>query len=106
MTASSALEIGPSTIAAVGEEDPLLARFCDEVPHPFKEIKREREPKTGAGRASNPDTYNANGTVKKGSRAWHRSNRYRKRQERIAECQGKLGRSQKEGAGRIKQQNP
>ena len=70
------LDIGPSTIAAVGEEDALLAQFCDEVIQPWKEIKREQRAQDRSRRATNPDNYNENGTVKNGSRKWHRSNRY------------------------------
>jgi len=95
------LDIGPATIAAVGEKDALLAQFCDEVIQPWKEIKREQRAQDRSRRATNPDNYNENGTVKKGSRKWYRSNRYKKRQERIAECQRKLAATRKKQHGEL-----
>jgi putative transposase len=95
------LDIGPSTIAAVGEEDALLAQFCDEVIQPWKEIKSEQRAQDRSRRATNPDNYNENGTVKKGSRKWYRSNRYKKRQERISECQRKLAATRKKQHGEL-----
>lgn len=95
------LDIGPSTIAAVGEEDALLARFCDEVVQPWKEIKREQRAQDRSRRATNPGNYNEDGTVKRGSRKWHRSNRYKKRQERFAECQRTLAATRKKQHGEM-----
>jgi putative transposase len=95
------LDIGPSTIAAVGEEDALLAQFCDEVIQPWKEIKRAQRAQDRSRRATNPDNYNEDGTVQKGSRKWNRSNRYKKRQERIAECQRTLTATRKKQHGEM-----
>jgi putative transposase len=95
------LDIGPSTIAAVGEADALLTRFCDEVVQPWKEIKREQRAQDRSRRATNPDNYNDDGTVKQGSRQWHRSNRYKKRQEQIAACQRALAATRKKQHGEL-----
>ena len=95
------LDIGPSTLAAVGEEDAILVQFCDGVIQPWKEIKREQRAQDRSRRATNPDNYNENGTVKKGSRKWHRSKRYKKRQERIAEWQRKLAATRKKQHGEL-----
>jgi hypothetical protein len=95
------LDIGPSTIAAVGEEDALLVQFCNEVIQPWKEIRREQRAQDRSRRATNPGNYNADGTVKKGSRKWQRSNRYKKRQARIAECQRKLTATRKRQHGEL-----
>ena len=81
----SALDIGPSTVAGVGDADAFLTQFCDEVIQPWKEIKCAQRAQDRSRRATNPANYNPNGTVKKGSCKWHRSNRYKKRQSRIAE---------------------
>lgn len=95
------LDIGPSTIAAVGEDDAFLSQFCDEVIQPWKDIKREHRAQDRSRRATNPGNYNEDGTVKKGSRKWHRSNRYKKRQARIAECQRKLSAIRKKQHGEL-----
>jgi len=95
------LDIGPSTIAAVGEDEALLTQFCDQVVQPWKEIRREQRAQDRSRRATNPDNYNADGTVKRGCRKWHRSERYKKRQARIAECQRKLAATRKKQHGEL-----
>jgi putative transposase len=95
------LDIGPSTIAAVGEQDAWLAQFCAEVIQPWQEIKRELRAQERSRRAMNPGNYNDDGTVKKGSRWWHRSNRYKKRQTRIAESQRALAATRKKQHGEM-----
>jgi len=95
------LDIGPSTIAAVCEEDALLTQCCDNVIQPWKEIKREQRAQDRSRRATNPDNYNVDGTVKRGSRTWRRSNRYKKRQARIAECQRTLAATRKKQHGEL-----
>ncbi len=95
------LDIGPSTVAAVGENDAFLSQFCDEVVQPWKEIRCEQRAQDRSRRVTNPDNYNDNGTVKKDSRKWHRSNRYKKRQKRIAECQRTLAATRKKQHGEM-----
>jgi len=95
------LDIGPSTIAVVSEEEALLTQFCDQVVQPWKEIKREQRAQDRSRRATNPDNYNADGTVKKGSRKWHRSERYKRRQAQIAETQRKLAATRKKQHGEL-----
>ena len=98
---TSSLDIGPSTIGAVGEDDAFLSQFCDEVVQPWKEIRREQRAQERSRRATNPCNYNEDGTIKKGSRKWHRSNRYKKRQQRIAEDQRKLAATRKRQHGEL-----
>jgi len=56
---------------------------------PWKEIRREQRAQDRSLRATNPFNNNVDGTVKKGSKKWHKSNRYKKRQKKIAECHRK-----------------
>lgn len=100
-TNACGLDIGPSAIAAVGENDAFLSQFCDEVAQPWKEIRREQRAQDRSRRATNSDNYNEDGTVKKGSRKWNRSNRYKKRQKRIAECQRTLAATRKKQHGEM-----
>ncbi|MBI5326989.1 MAG: transposase [Deltaproteobacteria bacterium] len=95
------LDIGPSTIAAVGEDNAFLSQFCYEVMQPWKDIKREQRAQDRSRRATNPDNYNEDSTAKKGSRKWHRSSRYKKRQYRIAECQRRLTTTRKKQHGQM-----
>lgn len=62
----------------------LLAQFCAEVVQP-KELKGEQRAQDRSRRATDPDNYDADGTLKRGSRKWQRSNRYQKRQEHSAQ---------------------
>jgi len=95
------LDIGLSTIAVVREGEALLAQFCDAVVQPWKEIRREQRAQDRSPRATNPFNYNVDGTVKKGSKRWHKSNRYKKRQKKIAECHSKLAATRKKQHGEM-----
>jgi transposase len=95
------LDIGPSIIAAVSNEGAFLAQFCEEVVHPWKEISREQRAQDRSRRATKPDNYKEDGTIKKGTRKWHRSNRYKKRQKRIAQCQRALAAARKKQHGEM-----
>lgn len=63
----SAIDIGPSTIAAVSETDAFLEKFCANVPDLQKAIRRIQRAMDRSKRRSNPDNYTANGTIKKQS---------------------------------------
>ena len=80
------LDLGPSTIAAVSERDAILERFCPTVEQPWREMRRIERAMDRSRRATNPDNFNANGTIRKGSKTWNRSVRYQrlatKRRER------------------------
>lgn len=99
--AVSGLDIGPSSMAALGEEDALLTQFCDEVIQPWQELKIDQRAQDRSRRATNPENYNEDGTVKKGSRKWHRSNRYKKRQNNIAEKQRVIAATRKKQHGTL-----
>jgi transposase len=99
--ATVGLDIGPSTIAAVSDSDASLDQFCDEVIHPWEQIKTEQRLQDRSRRKTNPANYKADGSVIKGSRKWHRSNRYKKRQDKIAELQRVLAATRKNQHGRM-----
>jgi Transposase and inactivated derivatives len=61
----SAIDIGPSTIAAVSETDAFLEKFCANVPDLQKAIRRIQRAMDRSKRRSNPDNYQKNGMVKK-----------------------------------------
>ncbi len=61
----SAIDIGPSTIAAVSETDAFLEKFCANVPDLQKAIRRIQRAMDRSKRRSNPDNYQKNGTIKK-----------------------------------------
>jgi transposase len=67
------LDIGPSTIAAVGDEEAFLAQFCAELEPRQKKIRVLQRKIDRQRRANNPDNYNADGTIRPGARRWHKS---------------------------------
>ena len=55
------LDLGPSTIAVVGQHEAFLERFCDELKSIPKEIRRQQRHLDRQRRANNPDNYNLDG---------------------------------------------
>ena len=84
------LDIGPSTIAYVSDKQASLEQFCDELKNKQKEIRRLQRKLERQRRANNPQNYNPDGTIKKGKKTWHYSNRYKKTKRKLAELQRKL----------------
>jgi hypothetical protein len=81
------IDIGPSTIAYVGESKAELKQFCDELKPAEKRIRVLQRKLDRQRRASNPDNFNADGTVKAGRYAWHVSSRYREVRKELSELQ-------------------
>jgi len=79
------LDQGPSTIAAVGEEEAFLAQFCDELFPRQKEIRRFQRKIDRQRRANNPDNYNPDGTIKPGPKEWYKSGRQLRMEAALAE---------------------
>jgi putative transposase len=95
------LDIGPSTVAAVGSSDAAFEHFCPSVIQPWKEQRRLERAMDRSRRATNPACFNEDGTWKKGAKARNRSKRYqalalkrRERERRLAaqrkRCHGEL----------------
>jgi len=83
------LDIGPSTIAAVGDGEAFLAQFCDELLPRQKKIRRFQRKIDRQRRANNPDNYNPDGTIKPGPKKWHKSGRQRRTEAKLAELHRK-----------------
>lgn len=87
------LDIGPSTIGYVSENQAQLETFCQELKSKQQEIRRLQRKLERSRRATNPQNYNADadadGTVKnrqlKGKLKWHFSNGYRNNKTKLAE---------------------
>ncbi len=97
------LDVGPSTIAIVGDTKAELKQFCSElIPDQKKKRKLQRK-LDRSRRATNPDNYNENGTVKKGrkgSKKWIKSNRYKAINLELSETDRKLDAHRKSLHGR------
>lgn len=89
------IDLGPSTIAVAAEStvyiDKLAAK-CDRIEEKVGKIQRRLE---RSRRASNPQNFNEDGTIKRISRVngerrvWYKSKRYVKLQQELAELQRK-----------------
>lgn len=99
------LDLGPSTIAAVSEQDAVLERFCASLEQPWRRLRRIERAMDRSRRVTNPDNYEADGRVKKGVKRWQRSSRYLKlaamRRETERRLAAERGRSHGELANRV-----
>ncbi len=84
------LDVGPSTIAIVGDTKAELKQFCSELEPKQKEKKKLQRKLDRQRRANNPGNYNENGTVRKGKKKWKKSNRYKKTSSKIAELDRRI----------------
>jgi len=79
------LDLGPSTVATVAEQEAFLAQFCDELVPRQKEIRRLQRQIDRQRRANNPDCYDEKGRSIKGKRPTNKSARQRKTETKLAE---------------------
>ncbi|MCM3118749.1 transposase [Neobacillus sp. MER 74] len=94
------LDIGPSTIAIVGESKAELKEFCEEVVVIDKENKRINRKMDRQRRANNPNHYQSNGVMKKGKKKWTTSKRYIKTRAEHRELERKIKEVRKQLHGR------
>ena len=95
------LDLGPSSIACVGETDAFLKGFCSELEPVHKEIRKIQRKLDRSRRSMNPDNYNSNGTVKSGKRIWKLSARYSADRSRLTELNRKLSQYRKRLQGKM-----
>ena len=109
------LDIGPSSIAIVGEDKAQLQAFCPEIDDTSQDIERLQRRMSRMMRLNNPDNYepdriitNKNGhqkkklgKVKKGVRTWNRSLRYLGLQREVSELHRKMAGQRKTSHGRL-----
>lgn len=72
------LDLGPSSLAVVAEQDVLLQPFCPEVAPDARALCRLDRKLDRQRRANNPDHYDERGRAKPGKRRWKISKRQRK----------------------------
>ena len=95
------LDLGPSTIAGVGQHEAFLEQFCNELKSIQKEIRRQQRHLDRQRRANNPDNYNPDGTIKKGPKTWYKSGRQRRTEARLAELYRKQAAHRKSLHGQL-----
>jgi putative transposase len=71
------LDIGPSTIAVVAEQEALLQPFCPDVLPDAQRLRRLERRLDRQRRTNNPDHYDERGRIKRGKKPWKVSKRQR-----------------------------
>jgi len=95
------LDVGPSTIAAVGENKALLEKLCAALEQPWKESRRVLRAMDRSRRATNPGNYNPDGTFKTGPKKWIRSEGYKKQKDKLSEIERRLADERKRSHGEL-----
>lgn len=96
------LDLGPSTVAIVSEHgEVMLVQFCAELEDKAKKIRHVQRKLDRQRRANNPDNYNPDGTIKKGPKSWHISNRQRQTEIKLQELHRKQAEHRKSLHGQL-----
>jgi putative transposase len=98
------LDLGPSTIAVVGEQATLLQPFCPEVAPDAKVLRRLDRKLDRQRRANNPANYDERGRVKKGKKRWTVSKRQRQVLAQRREVHRKLTATRRRSHGHLAHQ--
>ncbi|MBC1240709.1 RNA-guided endonuclease TnpB family protein [Nostoc sp. 2RC] len=83
------IDLGVSTVAIVGDKKTTWTSFAVELTSKQKKITKLQRQMDRQRRANNPNNFNSNGTVKKGSKRWNKSSRYKKTSVKKREIQRK-----------------
>lgn len=95
------IDIGPSTIAIVGDDQYHQKPFAPVLDFKQEQIRRLQRKMDRSRRATNPDNYNANGTVKKGFKQWNSSKSDLKIRTSKANLERKLAQERKSLHGEL-----
>jgi putative transposase len=95
------LDVGPSTVAIVSDDAVGLEKFAPSVEQPWKKMRVLHRAQDRSRRAMNPDNFNADGTIKRGSRRWAKSGHYERRQHRLADLERCLAAARKRDHGEL-----
>jgi len=90
------MDLGPSMIAVVNEEESYFEKFCSEIEDISKEKRRLKRKLDRQRRANNPDNFNKNGTIRKGPKSWHQSNRMLETRKELQEAERRLAAHRKD----------
>ena len=94
------LDIGPSTIAMVGDSEANLEAFCTNVEDYRKDISKIQKRMSRSLREGNSDNFE-NGVIKKNTNIWYKSKRYQILRKKVAELQRKMAATRKRDHGSL-----
>ena len=95
------LDVGPSTVAIVGETGVAIESFAPGVVQSWRHQRRLQRALDRSRRATNPGNYHRNGVARKGCRSWVKSKRYLKLQRQTAEVERRLAATRKKEHGEL-----
>ncbi len=85
------IDIGPSTVAVVSNNNAFLTEFCSGIVELSEQKRILLRKLDRSRRRTNPQNYNSDGTVKKGIKlVWQKSNRYKKIQISLSDTERRL----------------
>ena len=95
------IDIGPSTIAYVGETKADLKQFCSELEPIDRSIRLLQRELDRSRRSTNPQNYTHNGTIKRGPKKWVYSERYKAIRVELADMQRRRAAHRKSLHGKL-----
>jgi transposase len=95
------IDIGPSTIAVVSDSGAQLQQFATELEFEAAHIRRLQRKMDRSRRATDPDNFNPNGTIKKVKKRWNNSKTYLKTRNAKANLERKLAAHRKSLHGEL-----
>ena len=95
------IDPGPSRIAYFHEHHAAIAEVAPNVDLQEPQIRRLQRKIDRSRRANNPDNYNTDGAVKKGSSVWHTGNRGRRLATKLANHHRCLAATRKRDHGKL-----
>lgn len=90
------IDIGVSTVAVVNEHEAHLYELAEGCTLDMRKKRIIQRKMERSRRATNPDNYNTDGTVKKGRHTWTQSNAYKKLKAKLAELSRKIAAKRKQ----------
>lgn len=95
------IDIGPSTVALVSDTNAQLKQFASVLEFDAAHIRRLQRKMDRSRRATNPNNFNTNGTVKRGKKRWNNSKTYLKTQNSKANLERSLAAHRKSLHGEL-----
>jgi len=96
------LDIGPSSLAVVGDDAALLTGFCTELRKDDREIRRVSRKLDRQRRANNPENFSSDGQIKRGIKLeWRSSEGYKRTRSKLSEMQRCLAEHRKSLHGKL-----
>lgn len=95
------IDVGPSTVAVVGDTKAGLFQLAPSVDHPWQQIRRIQRAMDRSRRMTNPQNYDERGGIKQGVNKWVRSKHYLNLLVELREAERVLASGRKRDHGKL-----